>query len=230
MPNMYSDPAFTWDDIITNRCIYYEYIEDKYYNREIADDFEMSSYFHDTREEIDLTKQKTLDKINKSKLLMRIKFAQAAQMQGNYKLALAKLQLTKGIFKDKSSNLAEMKITWAHCYLNTHLSRAKMANNPDKSLSMFLDAIVLKEITKYDKDDGFSKRPDLFQEHCVLHANFSKFLIDSFVNICNSESSDTFFETLNSDDKKKNQLLDYIQTKDISNVEMVIYNIFLNKI
>lgn len=33
MPNMCSDPPSTWDDVITNRCIYMEFIEDKYYTK-----------------------------------------------------------------------------------------------------------------------------------------------------------------------------------------------------
>lgn len=30
MPNMFSDPPGTWDDVITNRIVYMDYIEDNY--------------------------------------------------------------------------------------------------------------------------------------------------------------------------------------------------------
>ena len=99
-----------------------------------------------------------------------------------------------------------------------------MVNNPVDSCSMFLAAFVLNEIGKFDdKNEAFLNRNDLFQDHCVLHASFSKFLIDSFFNIWNSEqsASETFFRTLNGDEKKRNQLLEYIQTDDISDIEKV---------
>lgn len=160
---------------------------------------------------------------------MKIKFAQAAQIQGNHKLALNKLQQTRSILKSQSRHLADLQITWMHCYLNTHLARCKQVNNLDESLNMFLGAIVLREILKYDSSEEFSNRSDLFDEQQILHANFSRFLIDSFFNLKNQNQSEdkneeiSFFNKIKNDDKKKNQLLDYIKTSDITNFEEVFY-------
>ena len=46
MPNILSDPPRTWDDVITNRCIYYEFIEDKYYTENLSSNMETSSFAH----------------------------------------------------------------------------------------------------------------------------------------------------------------------------------------
>lgn len=159
---------------------------------------------------------------------MRIKFAEAAQIQGNYKLALGKLQQTRHVIKSQSRQHADLQLTWMHCYLSTHLARAKMVNSPDESLNMFFGAIVLKEIVKYDASDEFAHNPSLLQAHCLLHSSFSRFLIDSFLNVANaapsnspSQPSQGFYAKLNSDDKKRTQLADYIKSNDVSNIEQV---------
>lgn len=231
MPNAYSDPPATWDDIITNRCIYFEFIEDKYYtelNSFGGDSMDASSSIYiANREENESTRQKVLNKIKKSKVWMRIKFAQAAQIQGNYKLALGKLQQTRNVIKSgqqqqhQSRLLADLQLTWMHCYLNTHLARAKMVNSPDEMLNMFFGAIVLKEIVKYDSSEEFTRHRELLQDHCLLHASFCRFLIDSFLNLANSTADMSFYAKLNADDKKRNQLMDYIKTDDVSNIEDV---------
>lgn len=222
MPNMYSDPPYTWDDIITNRCIYYEFIEDKYYTN-AGDDFEMSSFFDlDERENMQRARKNLLNKLEKSKIHMRIKFAQAAQIQGYHKLALNRLQQTRSVMKSKSSHLADLQVNWIHCYLSTHLARSRASNNPDDSLNTFLGALVLKEILKYDNSDEFTNRPDLFQDHCMLHANFSRFLIDSFMNLSNAATdSKQVFVQINKDDRKRSQLVEYAKTNDLSNIEEV---------
>ena len=101
---------------------------------------------------------------------MRIKFAQAAQIQGNYRLALGKLQQTRHVIKNQSlpGMLADLQLIWMHCYLNTHLARAKMINSPDESLYMLFVAILLNEIVKYDSREEFSRRDDIFQDDCLL--------------------------------------------------------------
>ena len=154
---------------------------------------------------------------------MRIKFAQAAQIQGNHKLALSKLQQTNIILKSQSRHLADLQLIWMHCYLNTHLARCKQVNNVEEGLNMFMNAIVLREILKYDSNDEFTTRDDLFQEQQILHANFSRFLINSFIDISNENESCQLFDKIKNDEKKKSQLLDYIKTDDISNLEEVFF-------
>lgn len=231
MPNLQTDPPCTWDDVITNRCIYFEYIEDKYFNSEQADLMNQSTSYSlgnntlrfkdDEDSDLFNIKKNIKRKLEKSKLLMKIKFAEAALIQGNHKLALNKLQQTRGIIKSQAVHLADLQIIWMHCYLKTHLARCRQVNNTEESLNMFLGAIVLREILKYDSNSEFANRNDLFQEQQILHANFSKFLIDSLINISNQKDSNWFFEKINSDDKKRNQLLDYIKTNDISNLKEV---------
>ncbi len=230
MPNMYSDPPCTWDDVISNRCIYYEFIEDKYYRNTASDDLmEMSSFVinKDYDEDdadgghFDRVKKSMLKKLENSKLLMKIRFAEAAQFQGNHKLALNKLQQTKFILKEQSTDMADLQMTWMHCYLHTHLARCKVLNNPEDGLNTFLGAIALREIQKYDKSDPYSVRKDLYENQQILHGTFTKFLIDSLTRISNSDLKSNYFEKLNADDKKRTQLLDYIKTEDISNLDEV---------
>lgn len=96
MPNLYSDPPSTWDDIITNRCIYLEYIEDKYYGTGNANSVgEVSMYDYsivDNSDAID-EKRKVLKKIEKIKIKMQINFAQAAQYQGKFQTQMFQNQL-----------------------------------------------------------------------------------------------------------------------------------------
>lgn len=50
MPNMQTDPPCTWDDVITNRCIYFEFIEDKYFsvsNLDQSTSFNITKYDED---------------------------------------------------------------------------------------------------------------------------------------------------------------------------------------
>ena len=127
MPNMYSDPPCTWDDVISNRCIYYEFIEDKYYSESLSNGnelLEMSSFVinkdYDEEENVETgdsfakIKKRMRQKLEKNKLLMKIKFAEAAQFQGNSKLALNKLQQTRFILKEHSKDVAGLKINWMH--------------------------------------------------------------------------------------------------------------------
>ena len=214
MPNMFSDPPCTWDDVITNRCIYYEFIEDKYYTADPNKDVEMSSFaigLEDDHEEE--AKKKLLRKMEKSKILMKIKFAQAAQFQGNNKLALMKLAQTRSVVKSQSRHLLDLQITWTHCYLKTHLARAKLVNDSEEGLNMFIGALALKEITKYDSSQEFEARNDLHQDHQILHGQFSKFLIESLIRIENTTTG--FFEgTLQADEKKSSSIKNYLQTSD----------------
>jgi hypothetical protein len=154
---------------------------------------------------------------------MRIKFAEAAHLQGNYKLALTKLQQTRQVLK--AHNLIDLRFTWINCYLNTHLSRSKRANAPDERLITFFNTNVLKEILKYD--DAASElepRCELYQDHCILHANFARFLIDSLFNATRS-SPNYYDERIVADSKKSSQLIEYVKADDISDFDEVI-NIF----
>ena len=55
MPNIHSDPPCTWDDVITNRCIYLEYIEDKYYTSENSEVTMEASIQHNNYSMLDTT-------------------------------------------------------------------------------------------------------------------------------------------------------------------------------
>ncbi len=219
MPNVYSDPTSTWDDVITNRCIYYEFIEDKYYNNS-DQDLEMSSFalHNDENERLEeKLKKDILKKIEKSKVLMKISFAQAAQYQGNFRLALSKLQQTRSIIKSQQSHFADLQIVWMQCYLGTHLARSKSVNNPEEALNMFLNAATLKEILKYDDCKEYSTRKDLYQKHQILHAHFCKFLIDSLIRVPD------YYEK--ADEKKRIQLDDYTKLSEATYYEERLNNL-----
>jgi hypothetical protein len=224
MPNIYTDPPSTWDDVITNRTIYLEFIEDKYYkenNKQFESTLNFSILMQKNNDE-DTTsdKMKTLKKIEKIKLNMQINFAQAAMFQGNYTLALRKLKQTGYLNKNQSNNYGDLKITWLHCYLNTHLSRAKLANNCEKKLNIFLGALCLKEIVKYDNNEEFIIRNDLKRDQQILHGKFCKFLIESFISDESYEKND-YFDNLKNDDKKSKQLFDYIKISPTSDLNQV---------
>lgn len=241
MPNTFSDPPSTWDDVITNRCIYYEFIEDKYYRSSNMDSsvlLEMSSFHNATRiddedddedgmetgdySDLSRVKKTILRRMEKSKILMKIKFAEAAECQGNTKLALNKLNHTKFILKENTPDSADLKVAWIHCYLNTHLTRAKSFNDPKESLNALLNANVIREMTKYDESEAYSARRDLFENHQFLHAEFTKFLVDSLARIQNTDS--TFFAQLTENDKNRKQLVDFIGIEDITNVEKTVHH------
>ena len=94
MPNECSDPPATWDDVITNRCVYFEFIEDKYYvtsgsnkagTSVSADSNNVSLYDYsmliDHNDDL-ANKKQLLKKVEKFKIGMQIQFAKAAQFQG----------------------------------------------------------------------------------------------------------------------------------------------------
>jgi hypothetical protein len=231
MPNKFSDPPCTWDDVITNRCIYYEYIEDKYYN---SNDENNQTINNSIRMIIDndndddteyTTKKNIIRKLEKHKILMKIKFAQAAQIQGNYKLALNKLLQTREVCKNQNNHhLADLQLTWNHCYLLTHLARSKSSNSTEDNLNTFFSSSVLKEIVKYDNSQEFVLRQDLYQEHQFLHSEFCKFLIKSFIDL-NNTGSYYYHNDLINNEKKRNQLKEYIKYENLPELENV--NIFI---
>ena len=94
-------------------------------------------------------------------------------------------------------------------------------NSPEEGLNMLLGANVLKEIQNYDSNEEFAVRMDLYLKQQLLHGNFTKFLIDSLTRIHNSETRTNHFEKLNEDEKNKNQLLNYIKSQDVSDLEDV---------
>lgn len=193
-----------------------EFIEDKYFSE--SNDHLSATHsilVDDTR---DSAREKFNKKINRTRILMDIKFAQAAQFQGNYKLALNKLEQTQSILKSQSQHIIDLKITWNHCYLRTHLARAKFTNDTNESLQIFFNAAALKQIVKYDRNDEFILRKDLFQNQQILHADFTKFLIDSFITCENGDSD--FFNRIKNDTKKRTQLNDYIG--DFSTFDQVV--------
>ncbi len=225
---MFSDPPCTWDDVISNRCIYLEFIEDKYYRAQSENaPMDVTSFFMNKDDDDYLSdnfysvKNKMLKKLEYSKLLMKINFAQAAQFQGNHKLALNKLNQTKFILKEPAKDWLDLQIIWMHCYLNTHLIRCKVVNSSEDGLNMFLNAMVLREIKKFDQYDEYSVRIDLFQDQQLLHGKISKFLIDILTRIHNNSDNTNYYEKLSNDEKKWTQLVDYIKSSDITNLEEV---------
>jgi len=205
MPNTHSDPPSTWDDVITNRCIYLEFIEDKYYattahQGQAGNNFSLLDTTTATTSTID--KRQVLKRMEKFKIHMQISFAQAAQCQHNHRLALNKLQQTREIAKNQSSHLNDLQVTWMHCYMETHLARARFVNSPAEKLSIFFGAACLKEIRKYDGNEQLLIRRDLGQTQQILHGRFCKFLIENF-----SEASGYFGEL---SEKSRSQLSDYV--------------------
>lgn len=105
MPNMFTDPSTTWDDVITNRCVYFDFIINNYLknNDNQLSSHDQSSFIINSNENDEMIVS-LKKKINLSKIMMNIKFAQSAQLQGNYKLALNKLFQTK-IVRNNNNNI-----------------------------------------------------------------------------------------------------------------------------
>ncbi|CAF0815340.1 unnamed protein product [Brachionus calyciflorus] len=238
MPNMQTDPPCTWDDVITNRSIYFEYIDDKYLRPCLdVDQDESVSFANNSRlmnfnEDLVKHSKKLKKKMEKTNLLMKIKFAQAAQIQGNFKLALNKLQQTRSILKIKNSDLNDLQVVWIHCYLYTHVARCRKNTYLQDGLNMFFDALVLKEITKYDRVcDEFRNNvttEHLYQDQQILHAHLSKFLIDSFLGISVENNSLSFYEDVLENEKNRNQLTEYLKDDEISCFNSTLFKLLKN--
>jgi len=165
--------------------------------------------------DLDLAKENFKKKRTRINFIMNIKFAQAAQFQGNYKLALNKLEQSKIILK---KNIADLKIIWNHCYLKTHLARAKFnSNDSNKSLDIFFKAKNLKQIVSFENKDQFLLRKDFHQENQLLHSEFCKFLIDSFMASQNNDTN--YFDDLTEHTiKQRNQLAEYLNVKEANDL------------
>jgi DNA-dependent protein kinase catalytic subunit len=229
MPNMLSDPPRTWDDVITNRCIYFEFIQDKYYSEKSDNE---PSHNETTRMNLDgdddedefenkirENKKEIVGKIDKSKYFMKIKFAEAAQFQGNNNLALAKLMEIKKITKmQPSRRVKDLQIAYIHCYLKTHLSKANSSSltSPKEKLDKFFKSQSLSELVKYDNCDEFYTHKELHQTHQLLHGQFCQFLVESFSSAF-SESSE-YFQEFKSDAKKTKQLNEYVNNSTSSDI------------
>ena len=160
--------------------------------------------------------------MDKSKMFMQIKFAEAAQFQGNTNLALTKLkEIHKTLNKIQSRELKDLQIAWMHCYLKTHLNKAKLNNNsPEDGLTKFFNALSLKEIVKYDNSSDFIVYKELHQNHQLLHGQFCRFLVESLIGAYNN--SPCYFETFKSDDRKRKQLSEYIQSDTFSDMDDIV--------
>ena len=168
----------------------------------------------------DLARDQFNKKLFRTKIQMDIKFAQAAQFQGNYRLALTKLDQTQSILKSQSQHVNDLKIVWNHCYLRTHLSRAKFVNDPLEALNIFFNASTLKQIVKFDSNDEFLINSELHFTHQLLHSDFTKFLIDAFI-ACDSKDSQFFTQSILNDTKKCSQLKAYLSVDELKNIEQV---------
>ncbi len=56
-------------------------------------------------------REQVLKRMEREKVSMQISFAQAAQYQGNYRLALNKLQQTKNICRSQASHLIDLQVS-----------------------------------------------------------------------------------------------------------------------
>jgi hypothetical protein len=255
MPNAYSDPPSTWDDVITNRCIYLENIEEKYLNASKTtasavtsgggSDLNASSMSFlgvssvkgrqrngvtDAQDDEDDLEEKRrarlLKKIERTKIHMKIRFAQALHTQGNFRLTLSKLQQTRSILKSQSSDVCDLQTAWMHCYLKAHLSRSRTAlNSVEERLSRFLGAMALQELRKCDEHSEINIGRVLYDEQKILHSKFAEFLIDSYLTLSSNGSLDTYLDKLKREEKKYTQLVDYVGTKQLTNAKEVIIHL-----
>ena len=113
-----------------------------------------------------------------------------------------------------------MKIIWNHCYFKTHLARAKFASNDsNKALEIFFKATNLKQIVKYENKNELLMRKDLHQENQILHSEFCKFLIDSFMASHNNNIN--YFDGLKNEIKQQKQLTEYLKINELSDLKQV---------
>ena len=187
MPNSYSDPSHTWDDVITNRCIYLEFIQDKYLNDAIK--MEIDDEENDEVILLKRDKKSLLESIAETKISMKLQFADAARLQSNHHLAISKLHETKDIIKNTQRKFDHLKISWMHCYLRTHLSYSlKQFNSVSDQLINILEKSTLKRLIEYDavaKDLRLISRGDLYRDQQIINSEFCKFILNAFFNIEN---------------------------------------------
>jgi hypothetical protein len=210
MPNSYSDPPHTWDDVITNRCIYFEFIEDKYLNKlkmEIDDD--------DDSVQLRRSRESLFESVKETKTLMQLQFADAARLQSNYKLALNKLHRTRFIIKNEQKKYNHLKITWMHCYLRTHLSYTlKQFSSPNDRLINILQVSTLNKLIEYDvlaKDLLITNRGDLYRDQNIINSQFCKFILNAFLNI---ENLNEFLSGLKNNGELFDQIYKYVKHDD----------------
>ena len=145
---------------------------------------------------------------------MKIKFAEAAQFQGNTMLALTKLKEIRDLAKIKSRDVQDLQITWLHCYLKTHLAKARLnmlngESSIENALGKFFRTQSLAELVKFDNAAEFNSRRDLHRTHQLLHGQFCQYLCEAFLGAF-SNSSD-YFEEFKSDERKYRQLSEYLK-------------------
>ena len=210
MPNSYSDPSHTWDDVITNRCIYLEFIEDKYLNDQIK--MEISEDDDDALQ-LKRNRKSLLESIEETKISMKLQFADAARLQSNHHLALTKLQQTKFLIKSEQQKYNHLKTSWMHCYLRTHLSYSvKQFTSPSDRLINILDMSTLKRLVEYDsiaKDLRLKNRADLYRDQQIINSEFCKFILNAFLHIDNLNAFLSDLEANNG--KLFNQLYSYVK-------------------
>lgn len=218
MPNAFSDPPSTWDDVISNRFVYLDFIEAKYFGEE-------SSVDECERRKGVLEKMKTV------RVDMQLKFANSAEIQANHRLALRKLEKSAFVLKNESGEWDHLKVTWMNCYLKTHLNSAKKMSDADEALKSIVKASTLNRFAEFEKMSRNVGR-ELYHEHKIIHCEYVRFVFDALTSISTGGggSSDVF-----TNEKKLCEPLsgfigcdDWINGSAI-NIQKVFYSIFKNK-
>ncbi|CAF0948619.1 unnamed protein product, partial [Didymodactylos carnosus] len=170
LPDIVRNTIHIWDDIITNRSLFLD----------VIDDIVSSSTHQSTNLKIKEFDSLLID----YKVRSSLDLAYCALKQRNYKLATTKLSDTqKKLDFCKQSDL--LRLYWHEIYCDVHLKRNQA--NKTNGLSSLLDTLVAKELKKMDSKIEKLKVCDEHTAHLnmtyvSLNIQFCRTVIDSLLD------------------------------------------------
>ncbi|BFZ03143.1 hypothetical protein BsWGS_06182 [Bradybaena similaris] len=152
LPHQLLDPMTIWDNVITNRTVYLQQLQQVVIDPAEVSDPQSQSY-------------KTIQTIDEMKVWLRLAMADSCQKQNNFTLALKLLKDTKGCKKMKNQ---QPYVEWVHLYAGVHHSKAELSPSPWESSTFNNVMTTLDLLDKQTDNSVLREMPDLGLRHHVL--------------------------------------------------------------
>ncbi|XP_054840598.1 DNA-dependent protein kinase catalytic subunit [Eublepharis macularius] len=151
-PDTKMDPMNIWDDIITNRCLFLNKIQERLPNSHLEDSMEVDGGGDaNYNMEVDSEKEDINSMIRSCKFTMKIKMIESARKQNSFSVAI---KLLKDLHRD-SKTRGDWLVRWNHSYCRFSHSRSRSQSSPEQILT------VLKTISLLDESKSETVSKDM---------------------------------------------------------------------
>ncbi|XP_078691376.1 DNA-dependent protein kinase catalytic subunit-like isoform X2 [Branchiostoma floridae x Branchiostoma belcheri] len=149
-PDNRMDPISVWDDIIANRCLYLDKLNDKFEQmaaRGVVD--------------TEVGGEPFSHRAQREQFLLRLVLADSAREQANFPVALKHLKNTLKDFTEDDP----LRLRWTHCYARLHQKKASLLTGADKLNNVLT---TFEQLDKFSSCRVFEEDLAVAKQHHTL--------------------------------------------------------------